>query len=360
MGILEAIGFKTGSTSGGAVAIENIFPLKFTELNFVTRDVTNIYARILTDVFERTSGLKSEHQKLLWDNCVKSEKSDGLVTLLAKAMESKGELFLIYKKELNVVRAAEESEKTAIKEAYKNGAQVEGQVYVSFSNYDRTDFMKLYSTLEYSTIASLYKQLNLAKAVFFKMANLRGSVGFADADSVIAQAQAVALALREGKDSLIDAADVLEMLKPDLAATKSSLDFVNQKQSFYLGLPASYITGLAPKGLGDSGIGDAKAVERGLKGYYFAIGKPVVEALFGGNTEFRSDDYDRVNASLELMKTMEATSEELVSIDEKRVIVRRALGLNEKMSAKDLKALETPDPKADPKAGAVPKAEVTV
>lgn len=342
MSWLEKIGFKTGITQMGSVAIEQLFPLNFQESVFIATDVENIFARILNDVLERTIGIPDEEKALLWDNCVASESSNGLVSMLSKAMYNKSELYLVYKKELKLIRHATSEETEQIKAAYKTGKQKSGQVYISFKNFNRSDFMKLYSHMEYCTIASLSKQMNLSKAVLFKMADLRKSVGASDSDDVIAQAQAVAEALRQGDDSLIDAGDSLEIPKPDLSATVASMEFINQKRSFYLGVPASYITGLAPKGLGDSGIGEAKQVERGLKGYYFPIVKPVTEALFGVKTEFKSDDMEKVLASLELMTTFEATSEELVSVDEKRVILRRALGLPDKMKAADLKLATDP------------------
>lgn len=326
MGLADLFNF---SSSNSSLELPNIFPFSVTEPDFVTTDVTSVYAKILKDVLERTQGIKPEQENLMWDNCVASESSDGLVSMLSKAMCDKRDLFLVYKKELKLIRKADPREETLIREDYKLQGTSKVGTYISFKNYGLTDLIKIYSSLEYCTVASLSKNMNLSKAIQVKILNLRGSVGLSDRATAEAQALAIAEGLADGDDVMLDAGDTIETAKPDLTATEAAMVFINRKRSFYLGLPESYITGERPKGMGDSGSGDAKAIERGLKNYYFSIIKPTVEAIFEIKTSFKSENFDQITPALEAMKTFELTSGELISQDNKRIIMNKLFGLPE-------------------------------
>lgn len=331
MGMLEMIGFK-GSV--GAKDTEILLPALYLfsthEHDFVRMDLETIYSRILTDVLERTQNIPDDKKPLLWDNCLASEKSDGLVSLLVRAMIDKSDLFIVYDSATNVVRRAKNEESTQIKKDYEAAGKSSNGVYLTFKNYRRTDMLKIYSILEYCAIAGLDKSMRLSTAIQFKMNDMRASIASADADVAAKQAVAIAEALKAGRGALLDGKDSIEMAKPDLTATTASMDFISEKKSFYLGLPASYITGESSKGLGDTGTGDAKAVERGLRGYYFSIIKPVLEALFNIKTDFETEDYAQIATTLEVIKTFELVSDELVSQDNKLIIVNRLLGFPEK------------------------------
>jgi len=326
MGFLESIGFGSMFAKSTEVELPDAFPFMTLERDFVRMDMETIYARILTDVLERTQNISEKFKPLLWDNCLASEKSDGLVTLLVKAMIDKAELFIVFDPATLVVRKAKTEEMTQIKKDYLASGKSEVGVYLTFSNYRRTDMLKIYAALEYCAVAGLNKSMNLSTALQYKMGDLRKSVAAADAGAIADQAKAIAEALKKGKGALMDKEDTIEMAKPDLTATSAAMDFIAQKKSFYLGLPASYITGEAPKGLGDSGEGDSKAVERGLRGYYFSIIKPTVDALFGIKTDFETEDYGQISTALEVIKTFELVSDELVSPENKLIIVNRMLG----------------------------------
>jgi hypothetical protein len=99
--------------------IPEIFPVSINQVDFVKADVVTIYTKILTDVLERTHGLTDDQVALMWDNCVKSSLADGLVTMLAKAMSDKQDLFLVYDKAVKVLRVATSDERQKIEEDYK-------------------------------------------------------------------------------------------------------------------------------------------------------------------------------------------------------------------------------------------------
>lgn len=334
-----------------ATELPDIYSFGMVEGTFVEIDLQNIYTRIIMDVIERTENIPAEVQPLLSDNCLGSDVQDGLVTLLACAMVKKSDLYIVYDASTKVIKRANSQQQSDIKADYDKMAKSKVGIYITFKNYKRTDMLKIYSVLEYCAIFALSKSMNLSKALQLKLSDLRSTTGAVDVEDVKVQAIAIAKALGAGKDVMLDANDVLETLKPDLTATTAAMEFIAQKQSFYLGLPASWITGIAPKGLGDTGAGNAKDVERGLKAYYFSIVKPVLETIFTIKTTFKSEDFEQLSSSLEALKTFDLTSAEYISDDNKRRIVNKLFGFpaDEKAGPKEVPpALPPPTDKTVP------------
>lgn len=308
--------------------LPSIFPIPMLQKDFVSIDVQNIYTRILTDAVERTQGIPEEAGNILWDNCLASEKQEGLITLVAKAMVDKSDLFIIYDRATKVLRKATSVEEQQIIADYKAKGESALGLFVTFKNYHKSDMVKFYSMLEYASVGGLWKQANASKAIQIKINELRSSVSLTDKAEAQTQAKALAQGLADGKDVLLDSKDMIDSAKPDLTAHTETIDFIAQKMSFYLGMPATYLTGEAPKGLGDSGKGDSKATERGLKAYYFSIAKPLIEGVFGVKTTFKSEDSEGLGAALETLKTMDVTSDEYLSKENKTLVVNKAFGLD--------------------------------
>lgn len=320
-------GFKTlGLVSDSE--LPDIFPLSVNQNDFINADVTNVYSRILTDCVERTQGIPKNILPLLWDNCLQNESCEGLITLLAKAMTDKRDLFLIYNSTLSLVRQATAAEASQIKEDYKNQGQSDLGIYVSFKYYSRTDMVKIYSTMEYCVIASLNKQMNLSKAIQFKMNEMRSSVSLNDSSVAIAQAKTIAKSLSNGKDVLLDKNDEIATSTPDITAIKESISFIDGKKSLYYGMPLAYINGEQTTGIGTTGEADSRSTERGLKNYYISILKPVVEELFDINTSFKSNDFRQIGSALEAIKTFELVSDDLISQDDKKLIIEKLFDLH--------------------------------
>src|SRR5690606_8182713 len=128
-------------------------------------------------------------EPLLWDNYIQSEANLGLVSLLAEAMTSKADLYLVYKPSVKVLRKATPEEEQEIRRDYEKSAKSSVGVFLSFKNYRRTDMLNIYSHFEYCVLASLNKTLNLSKAIQLKMSDLRASVSLMDSNVAKEQAQ---------------------------------------------------------------------------------------------------------------------------------------------------------------------------
>lgn len=330
-----------------------IFPISIAQVDFIRIDVTAIYSRILTDVVERTHGLKEEQIALLWDNCIKSEASEGLITHLARAITDRLDLFLVYEKALGVIRTATSDEQSKIKADYESSNKSNVGVYISFRHFYKSDLVKVYSALEYCSVAALNKAINISKAVQIKMNDLRGSTSLTGSAEVKAQAVEMAKALANGKDIFLDAKDIVETQTPDLTGIQTAMEFITEKRAFYLGMPECYITGEQTGGLGSTGENDSKAIERGLKNYYYSVMAPVFKAIFDLKTTYKSQDFTQITAASDMLKTFSLTDEVLISKENKTLILNRLFDLDEDAEGDDV-ADTAPLPELVPGAEKVP------
>lgn len=335
--------FGRGSNDTPQDELPLIFPLELKKEQFIEIDCINIFQKILTDVIERTQGVKEEQANLFYDNCLASEASHGLISLLARAMTYRRNLYLVFNPALNVLRQASPEEQSKIIEDYAKQGKSSIGVYISFIHFLKADLVRLYSALEYITIASLHKSMNLSVAIQLKMNDLRQSTGLIDSAEVKSQAQKIAKALGGGRDVLMDAKDVVENVTPDLTSIEATIDYLSEKRAFYLGLPKSYLCGEMTEGIGTTGESDTKATERGLKNYYQSIIRPVLKMLFNIETSYKSQDFRQIDQAMNALKTFAVVDEEIISLENKTLIVNKLLDLPEDSEGDGLDPILPPD-----------------
>jgi len=312
--------------------IAELFPFALQSQAFIRADLLLTYEKILTDVAERTHGLKKEQEPLLWDSAVATDAAEGLITLLACAMVEEKELFLVLKS--GVLRKATNEEETKIRADYKKSGESKTGVFISFRNYRRTGLLKIYSGFEYCVLGSLNKTLNISKAIQLKINDLRQGVALNDASIATAQAKSIAEALRKGQDVFFDAKDSIDMAKPDTSSAEKAIGFLDNKRAWILGLPLAYVVGIQTGGLGSTGEADMRAVERGLRQYFVSIIRPVFKAVFGVDVEFKTQDFRQVTSALEVLKTFDLTSEDNLSAETKQDITARVFDVDPEEEAK--------------------------
>lgn len=339
--------FLTGKSDKDTV-LEDVYPIPILQSEFVRIDVQNIYTRIMTEITEKTQGLSDEQQRLLWDNCHAAESQDGLITLIAKAMASKEDLYVVYHKPTKIVRKASPEEQKRIREDYIARAESKVGIFLTFRNYSRTDMLKFYSALEFCSVGGLYKLSNLSHAIQIKVKGMRGAIGEVDSEGAIAQAKSVATGLKGGKSVMLDGEDKIETAQPDATATITSTEFIDRKKAFYLGMPETWMSKKENGTLGtDTGKSDAKSVDRGLRPYFQSIFKPTVDSLFGITTEFKSEDNENISVANETLKTFEITTNEIVSGENKNKIINKLYGLADNAKGDPPEKI---DPNLDPNA----------
>lgn len=303
----------------GNSELPRIFSMPLSDAEFIKADILQTYTMILTDAMDRVHGISEADEPALWDNCLQSETSVGLISLLAYAMAGKEDLFLVYKEK--VLRRATMEEAQKIREDYAKSAKSSVGVFISFKNYRRTEMLKIYSGMEYCVLASLNKLVNTTKAVQIKIDRLRESISLQDADVAAEQGRSIASALGSGRDVLMDAKDLIDSSSPDVEPTDKAIVFLDSKKSFVLGLPLSYVSGAQTPGIGSTGEADMRATERGLKQYWSTILYPVCQAVFGVSTSYKSQDFRQFSSAFEGLKAFSLAGTELISLESQREII---------------------------------------
>ena len=326
MGWFDFINPKTQTNNWNE--IEDIFPLGIKQREFLKADILSTYQKILTDTVDRAFGIPKKAERYLWDNVVGEVDNDGLVTMLAKGMAEKKELYIVYKPSIEVIRYATREEEKKIKADYEKDSRSSVGIYVSFKNYKRTEMLEIWSCFEYCLLAGMNKQLNLSKAMHVKINELRSSVSLNDSEVAIAQAKNIAQALKRGNDVLIDKNDEISVMTVNMDASEKSMDFLANKKAWILSLPASYLSGDQTGGIGSTGENDSRAIENGLKQYFLTIVKPVCDLLFGVDCKFKSRDFRNMTTALEVLKTFDLVSDENLSRESKQEIVARVFDLD--------------------------------
>lgn len=325
--------FKFAATPTYTSELPVLFPMCIESAAFVREDILAIYSKILTDCVARTEGLSEEIALAMWDNCLASEANKGLISLLSEAMTDQKDLFLVWKE--GVLRIADNSEKEKIKADYMARGTSQVGVFLSFAKYRRTTMLKIYSGMEYSTLNGLNKSMNVAAAIQFKMASLRKSVSAVDSQVAIDQANGIASALKNGRDVLLDGEDEIANAVVDMEPAKAAISLLDAKRAFYLGLPLSYLTGEQTQGIGASGEADAKAIDRGLYNYWVSILMPTIKALFGlDSIKFKFQDFRQIEQALNALRTFELVSDNLLSLENKRLIVSDLAGVENDVKGK--------------------------
>lgn len=329
------------------ISFDNPYPFgeRIAESVFVDYCLENIYRKILTDCYGKTKGIEVEHKKFYWDTAVKSygksNADKGLITMLAKAMATKQDLYLVYKSD--VLRNADNQESEFIREAFNNESRLNGQspwqspgqspggqspwqspeqcpgYWFSFREYTLSDILKVLYTFQYIILGSTYTNMNVAKAVQLKINDLRKLVSDNDKANPLKQGTDLVAALKEGKSVMLDAADKIEHAVVEMEPTDVAVKFINGMIAFYLNAPLSYVNGQLAQGISTTGESDGIAVERCLESFFNSVFKPVSDEIFKSDITFVSDDWRKLGAVANIIPVIESTT--LIDDEKKRKLV---------------------------------------
>lgn len=284
----------------------------------------SIYARILSEVIARSHSIPDEFRSLIRDS-MEGDGQRGLTEHIVTAMANQAQLVLKY--EAGLLHVPEYGDRQTIVNAWKKGEKPNQTLVLSFANYHRTMMLRQYLHHKYLLLCTQHKALNLSSALQIKINDMRKSIGLSDSDPAIEQARQIADALLSGTPALLDAKDTLDLLAPDISALKEVAADLHSEISLILGLPISWVTGAQKVGLGDSGDADARSIERGLEPYFWESVHPAFLHLFKINLKLKSEDYRNIDSAVKAAQALDIMSDDLVSLDNKRVIVSRLLDI---------------------------------
>lgn len=301
--------------------IAHPFQLAICKDDYVRMSLVLLFERIFTDTLPFTRGLSEKHIMVLHDTAAYPKTNKGLFALVARALVSKSDLFLVYMPALDVLRVATLEERNKIITDYNAMGKSPNALAVSFSDYWRAELLNAYAALEYSTMKHTNALLGLSEALIIKIDGARKSVALSDASIAKAQGKTVADALRKGNAVMLDSNDLVELPTVDVSTVDASFTFLSKKKAEIIGLPLSYLTGEQTAGLNADGSADSKAIEKGLESIFDSILKPIYEKLFTVTVEFQSKDRSQAQSALETLEVFDRTSDDILSKDDKKSIV---------------------------------------
>lgn len=297
----------------------------------------SIYSRILSEVLTRAHAVPDTFRHLLRSS-MEGEGQKGLIEHIVGAMCTQAALVLKY--EANILVVPEYGEKQKIIDAWKAGKKPPRTVMLSFAKYDKTPILRQYLHHKYLLLCTQHKALNLSSALQIKIDSLRKDVGLTDSSGPEEQAKKVATALLDGTPALLDAKDMIELLTPDVGPLQVVAEDVHSEISLILGLPISWVAGKQKVGLGDSGDADARAIERGLEPYFWESIHPAFQYLFGTSLKFKSENHQNLDSAVNAAQKLDLMSDDLVSLENKRLIVSRVLDVENDLKGKPREEVE--------------------
>lgn len=288
--------FKSRLSVDATECFVGTFELGIGSVEYIGLETKSLYRKILRDCVSRIVGLTSVEKRLFYDSCLNSDAQKGIVTLLVDTMYTKSTIYLVYDKKIKFVRVATSEEQQQI----KDGSLLKNVAVCSFSAFEEISLIKIYMAMMFSSLNSLNTQVNIAKAILFKFKSFRDKIAGRDLSSKIPEAAAMNTGLKAGKGLMCDSEDKIESIKLDVAPSKATQDIIEGRMANVTGMPISYINGALSAGISATGEADSSAVERGLEPYFNSIIKPVADALFSKDVQFKSDNWrmlsERVNA----------------------------------------------------------------
>lgn len=317
--------FSSNATSDNSA--NDIFPFPVLTADYVKSDVRSLLKRIISDTISRTKGLSEKAKDTINDSYI-GVNNEGLVTILSDAIYGKSEVVIYYNPATSFLAVADAKQAAKIREDYKTKGSSPDGVIISFKSFEMTTMLKTYSTIEWNSLASLFKVVNLSRAIQYKMSKMRESVGAKDSSEIVNQAKEIVKAVGEGKAVFIDNEDQIMVPQVDISPTEKALEFVAKRKAEITGMPMAYITGDQTSGMNSNGEGDDKAIEKGLRYYFDCIIKPLFKELFNIDVKFDSNNMDKVTQGLEALKTFELIeNSQLITSEEKRAVVEKLFDL---------------------------------
>ena len=297
--------FKT--MTGGAVItdIANPYKLQVHEATFVDFQTSLLYQKILKRCYAKSLGMSDEQARNLWDSVELSNAQYGTITRIADAMTGKKELFLV--NDSGIVRVATYQEEQEIRKAYEKGETSSKGVYMNFQKYTMTDIIKVYMGLIFDIMGGAKVNLGLAKALQLKIADLRKTVATSSSEDAKKQAEAIAVALKDGKSTCLDAGDNIVTTPLQTQPIMDGLKLVYGCLASLLGVSTSFVAGELTSGMAVTGEADVNANEDGIKDFFNSVFKPIHDKLFNIQLKFKTDNWRKFKEFAQVIPYIESS-----------------------------------------------------
>lgn len=149
--------------------------------------------------------------------------------------------------------------------------------------------------------------LGLAKALQYKIADMRKLIGASSSDDPAKTAKAIVEALKSGKSCAIDAGDSIMTTELQTAPVVDSLKMIYGLLASELGVSTAFICGELTSGMAVTGEADVNANEDGIKDFFNSVYKPIISKLFKKEIKFRTDNWRKLSEFTSLIPYIESS-----------------------------------------------------
>ena len=293
--------------TGGTVVTDlaNPYALEVDRELFKNFKTSILYQKILKRCYAKSTGLTDEEAQNLWDSAELSNAKYGIISLVADAMTYKKELILV--NDAGIVRVADVKEAEQIKADYATKSKSSIGVYMNFQKYTLTDIIKLYMDLIFDIMGGAKVNLGLAKALQYKISEMRKLIGASSAEDPMGQAQKIVEALKKGDSVAIDGQDNIVTTPLQTAPVVDALKMVYGLLASEIGVSISFVAGELTSGMAVTGEADVNANEDGIKDFFNSVYRPIISKLFSKEIKFKTDNWRKVKEYAQVIPYVESS-----------------------------------------------------
>lgn len=326
---------STGPTTAEQTVFARPFCLKIKETEFIQLKTRALYERILKRCYHKTGDINKEESNQIalsmFMSIEFSNKNNGTIPLVARAMESNQRIALVYDSNLGLTRIANTKEQTLLMGAYNNNrnaiAEIEGGLrgmVLDFTNSSLTKLIKSYMAMIYAVMDSANTQVNLARSLQIKLNKLRESISVNSSPEAITAAKDINAGLKEGKSALLDSGDIIIQTAIDAKSIEDALNIFYSALASDLGLSVSFVSGVLTSGMSATGDADINYEENGIKDFWVSVWRPIMLKLYNQqNIKFLTDRWRLLQARMQTLVFIENSS--LFNDKEKRAFAEELL-----------------------------------
>ena len=170
-----------------------------------------------------------------------------------------------------------------------------------------TDIIKVYMGLVFDIMGGAKVNLGLAKALQLKIADLRKTVATSSSEDAKKQAEAIAIALKDGKSTCLDAGDSIVTTPLQTQPITDGLKLVYGCLASLLGVSTSFVAGELTSGMAVTGEADVNANEDGIKDFFNSVFKPIHDKLFDIQLKFKTDNWRKFKEFAQVIPYVESS-----------------------------------------------------
>ena len=302
---MNLFGFGTTETPISDFGINIDLKMTIASAAFIEAKGQSIYRRIFTGCLNRTKGLPPDDYRACLDNPSEdSNNVNGLISLMADAMQSKKNLEIVYKE--GIIRKA------------LNTDDKKDIIKFNFAPFFKTvDLVNFWLAFLYEIIKASYTGIKMSQAIIIKYAKMRESIARKESSYLQQMGTAIKNAIIGGAGAAIDAEDQIMTVAFNFEPTKASMAAYFTLIANELMLPSSEITGEFTSGIGTTGEVDVEALDEAYRKWWSTPFLPIIMEVFKNkDIKFKTNNWRKLQGNSDTLIAIENSG--LISDEKKK------------------------------------------